>query len=159
MEKSGKTMSKHVATLLLSIIITISSVFMSTPLQADADKIKQKYKPSYGVQYKSVNNGVNVMEMDISDMFTEVQLGKPDPLDKLMTVKDRANTYSKSGNQIVVAINANFYDINKKRPVHIISSENRRVYSGYYRADRPVVTSPLAFKIDSKCKGMIGDFV
>src|SRR5699024_3110862 len=85
------------------------------------------------------------MEMDISDMFTEVQLGKPDPLDKLMTVKDRANTYSKSGNQIVGAINANFYEMNKKRPVHLISEENRLVYAGYISADSPFVRSPLAF--------------
>src|SRR5690625_435335 len=158
MGKSGKTVSKHVATLLLSIIFTISSVFMSTPLQADAGKIKPKYKPSYGVQYKSDNNGVNVMEMDISDMFTEVQLGKPDPLDKLMTVKDRANTYSTFGNQIVGAINANFYEMNKKRPVHLISEENRLVYAGYISADSPFVRSPLAFGIDSKGKGLIGSF-
>src|SRR5699024_2171506 len=147
-----KTMSKHVATLLLSIILAISSVFMSTPLQADAAKIKPKYKPSYGVQYKSDNNGVNVMEMDISDMFTEVQLGKPDPLNKLMTVKERANTYSKSGNQIVGGINATFYEMNKKRPVHIISEENRLVYDGYISADSTFVRSPLAFGIDSKSK-------
>src|SRR5699024_4853083 len=102
--------------------------------------------------------GINVMEMDVSDAFTEVQLGKPDPLDKLMTVKNRANTYDKSGNKIVGAINANFYSMNKKRPVHLISDDNRLVYNGFINKNSAFVTSTLAFGIDSKGKGLISGF-
>lgn len=162
MHCSNKNIRKRLTTVVLTVILALSSVFLATPLNADAAtyKVNTKYKPSYGVEYKKLDGDINVMEMDISDAFTEVQLGKPDPLDNLMTVKNRANSYNKSGNQIIGAINANFYEMSKHRPVHLISENNRLLYNGYINAGSAwtFVTSPLAFGIDSSGKGLISDY-
>src|SRR5699024_11455824 len=79
----------------LSIILFISSIMLTTSVTADAaTKVNEKYSPSYGIEYKNVDytkgsakGRVNVMEMDVSDVFTEVQLGKAEPLDNLATVR------------------------------------------------------------------------
>src|SRR5699024_10475474 len=116
MECSEKRIGKNVITLFLSIILLTSSIFLSTPVTADAaTKVNEKYSPSYGIEYKNVDytkgsakGRVNVMEMDVSDVFTEVQLGKAEPLDNLATVRSRANTYHTKNNKIIVPINTNF---------------------------------------------------
>src|SRR5699024_12508641 len=125
MKCSVKHKRKHVFTLFLSIILFTSSIFLSTSVTADAaTKVNEKYNPSYGIEYKNVDytkgstkGRVDIMEMDVSDVFTEVQLGKAEPLDNLATVRSRANTYHTKENKIMGAINANFYHVQERRPV------------------------------------------
>lgn len=154
---------KNIITFLIAFVMLIGSIILSVPTYADAaTKVNQKYNPSYGVQYKNINynnRDVNVMEMDVADAFTEVQLGKAEPLDNLMTVRKRANTYSKSGNKIVGAVNANFYQVAERRPVHLISEDNRLVYAGYINKDpNTYVNEPIAFGMDSQGKGLIDHY-
>lgn len=163
-----KKLHKNQVVIVLSMILLMSSTLLSAPMTAEASaKVNQQYKPSYGVHYKNLNYSigsktekVNVMEMDVADAFTEVQLGKPDPLDNLTTVLNRAKSYNKKGNQIVGAINANFYHGSERRPVHLISEENRLVYAGYINEDNKntYVNEPIAFGIDAEGKGLIDHY-
>lgn len=140
---------------------------LTAPIHTDAaSKIQKQSKLSYGVDYKKLDytdgktkGGVDVMEVNVSDQFTDVQLGKADPLDKLATVRKRADFYNKKSNQIVGAVNANFFLATKgkvPRPVHLISEENRLVYAGYVNKDKnQYVNEPIAFGMDKAGNGLI----
>lgn len=150
------------AAILLSVGLLGASLVSPIHTEAAA-KVQHSSQLSYGVNYKKINYtekavkaGVDVMEIDVSDIFTEVQLGKAEPLDNLTTVRNRANAYHKKNNNIVGAINANFYKAKEKRPVHLISEDNRLVYAGYVNDDKNTyVNEPIAFGIDKDGKGLI----
>src|SRR5699024_6556106 len=96
---------KKYATVFLVAILLVSLV---VPLQIEASsKVKQRAKLSHGVNYekldyskKNSKGTVDKIEIDVSDQFTEVQLGRAEPLDNLATVRKRANTYHKKNNNI-----------------------------------------------------------
>ncbi|WLV24422.1 phosphodiester glycosidase family protein [Aciduricibacillus chroicocephali] len=158
---------------------TITAVFLSavllgtglaTPIQIKAEsKVKTQSKLSYGVDYKNIDYtagstkaGVDVMEVNISDPYTAVQLGRANPLDKLATVRARATSYNQKYNQIIGAINANFFLATQgkvTRPVHLISEDNRLVYAGYVNTDKnQYVNEPIAFGINQAGKGLIDHY-
>lgn len=159
----------HMVTVFLSIMLVFISILLSAPMNADAKKnVKEKSQLSHGVDYKKMNytkggakGRVNLMEMDVSDAFTEVQFGKPQPLDNLATVRDRANSYDKKYNQIIGAINANFWKVkpgwsDTTRPVHLISEDNRLVYAGYVnKGNNNLINEPIAFGMDKNGEGLI----
>jgi|GEM_PF-6464405 len=159
---------KQAAAVLLSAAL-IGTGFVAPIHTEAASNIKDRSKLSYGVDYKkltysegNIKAGIDVMEVNVSDAFTEVQLGKADPLDKLATVRARANSFNRSDNQIVGAVNANFFLATKgkvTRPVHLISEDNRLVYGGYINKDEnELVNKPMAFGIDQAGKGLIDPY-
>lgn len=152
------------------IVLGLIGATLVTPIHIEASsKVKKKTKLSYGVYYEKLNysmksskGGVDKLEIDLSDQFTEVQLGKAEPLDKLATVRTRANSYHKKNNNVVGAINANFYLAQRgkdTRPVHLISEANRLVYAGYVNDDKnKFINEPIAFGIDKNGKGLIDHY-
>lgn len=87
---------KSLFTFLLVTILMVSTIFITVPqvTKASSQKINSQSKLSEGVHYKninyndgSINNHVNVLEVNLSDQFTQVQLGKSNPLNKLESVR------------------------------------------------------------------------
>src|SRR5699024_9329075 len=85
--------------------------------------------------------------------------GKADPLDSLVTVRKRANTYHTKNNKVMGAINANFFHNQERRPVHLISEDNRLVYKGFVNeSENEFVNEPIAFGMDRNGKGLIDQY-
>src|SRR5690625_5133166 len=146
---NGLRLSLRMTSLVFMLVVLLIS-----PFEINA-KVKEKSKLSYGVQYEkldyrksSIRAGVDKLEIDVSDQFTEVQLGKPVPLDNLTTVRNRVKSYHKGTNNVVGAINANFYLAQKNkdtRPVHLISDANRLIYKGYVNEGKEnLINEPIA---------------
>lgn len=167
---NGNTFKKRKRTAAVFLSAALLGAGLVAPIHTEAaSKIQAQSKLSYGVDYKKLtytegkmNAGVDVMEVNISDAFTEVQLGKADPIDQLATVRARANSFNRTDNQIVGAVNANFFLATKgkvTRPVHLISEDNRLVYGGYVNKDvNQLVNQPIAFGIDQAGKGLIDPY-
>lgn len=143
---------------------------LATPVHTEAaSSVKKNSKLSYGVTYKkleysagAVKSGVDVTEINVADAFTKVQFGKANPLNQLAPVRTRAESFNQIGNNILSAVNSNFFLSEKgkdTRPVHLISEDNRLVYGGYVNNDKnQFVNEPIAFGIDKSGKGLIDHY-
>ncbi|MCG1027052.1 phosphodiester glycosidase family protein [Virgibacillus halodenitrificans] len=146
----------------LIFIINILIFFPSTSL-ASSQKVTKEFPPSVGVFYQKINyqagsvrNNVNALKINLSDPFTQVQLGIADPLNKLETLRNKAAQYNKPGNQVVGAINGGFFNVKDRIPVHLISKDNRLVMAGGVSKNTGTyVNKPISFGIDEDGKGLI----
>src|SRR5699024_3109841 len=112
-----------------------------------------------GVVYKQ-NKATRILEIDTTDPFTEVQLGRGGQLNHLTTVLNRAKSFDKSGNKIVGAINANFYQLAERIPSHLVAHHDRLIYKGHVWTNdaNQFVNKPIGFGVTKNGKASIGTY-
>ncbi|SDJ24167.1 phosphodiester glycosidase family protein [Salimicrobium halophilum] len=103
-------------------------------------------------------DAVQISTMDITDPFTEVHVGIPNPLDRLQRTSDHANSYIQPQRQVVSAMNGSFFNTDLL-PMYLISYKNRLVNAGIVASGRDqYVNEPIAFGIDRNGEGMIDHY-
>lgn len=148
------------------VLLLVSSIFMAIPetTHAASQTVNKQSKVSDGILYQNINykdgstqNRVNVLKVNLNDKFTEVQLGKADPMNKLETVRTKAAKYNKPGNRVLGAINGSFYNVDERIPVNLISENNRLVFAGVVHESNKntYVNEPIAFGVDANGKGIV----
>ncbi|MGD6842991.1 S-layer homology domain-containing protein [Bacillus infantis] len=120
-----------------------------------ATSINKQLQVSPGVNYKnikltnsSVTQTVNLLELNLADSYTSIEVGIPNPITKTATTTNAANANSSAGHRVVGAVNAGFFDMTSKMPLYLLSKDNRIINGGIIseKSDK-FVSEPIAFGV------------
>ncbi|MFD1929327.1 S-layer homology domain-containing protein [Sporosarcina siberiensis] len=122
-----------------------------TKLSPGVTHIHESYKTN------SVYQSVNLLNINLNDPFTKLEIGVPNPLYKLKTTSSFARENSHLGHRVIGATNAAFFGGNGS-PVNLIAENNvirnYGILGGNYESP---TQSPVAFGI-SKSGKAIADY-
>lgn len=81
-------------------------------------------------------------------------------MNKLETVRAKANSHNKPGNRVMGAVNASFYNLQNRIPVNLIAKDNELVFKGVVHTKNKdtYVNEPIAFGINADGKAMIDHY-
>jgi hypothetical protein len=125
--------------------------------------MKEQYQVSSGVVYgktayqTSSNQSMNILDINLADPFTKVEVGIPSPLNKLMTTTSRANLARNDGNRVVGAMNGSFFE--SRMPMYLIAKDNALYNAGIIsEGTDKYVNQPTAFGVTADGKAEIDYF-
>jgi hypothetical protein len=126
--------------------------------------IQEQIQVSPGVVYgktayqtEGVNQSINILDINLADPFTKVELGIPNPINKLMTTTAQANLPRSDGNRVVGAINGSFFE--SRMPMYLIAKENAIYNAGIISAGKDkYVNEPIGFGVTADGKSEIDYF-
>ncbi|HWO77554.1 MAG TPA: S-layer homology domain-containing protein [Bacillus sp. (in: firmicutes)] len=102
---------------------------------------------------------INILEVDLSDPYTELELSVPDQLGDRYTTTNHANRNSFEGHRAVGAINGSFFDMSSGLPMYLIAKNNQIINSGIIAiGDHNYVNEPTAFGVTADGKALIDHF-
>lgn len=128
--------------------------------------VVEQFQVSPGVKYQknqevinSYNQQVRVMEVNMNDSYTQLDLSFPNPLNSLMTTSKQAKLNTTDKHRVVGAVNGSFFDMSAKIPMYLISYNNRLINSGIIASGKDqYVNQPIAFGIDKLGNPLIDTF-
>lgn len=160
-----KRLNRNMIAILLSILLVFqtlgSTAFAfgtklseeSTKISPGVTYIEQKYNGSY-------HRAVNLLNIDLNDPFTSLEVSLPNPLTAVTTVSNRAVQNNSEGHFVVGATNGGFFDMSGKMPVNLIAMDNKLINVGVAGLKGP--TSPtnakIAFGMNSSGKAVIDNY-
>ena len=123
----------------------------------------------------NVNRFVNILDINLSNPYTSIELGLPNPINRLTRTSVLAQNNSYEGHRVVVAINAAYFNSNgypstlialnneilnfgamgttyespTQKPVAFGISKNGTAIAGYYTTNFTYEVNGQTFKIDS----------
>jgi hypothetical protein len=125
--------------------------------------VTEQTQVSQGVVYSkstyqtSSNQSMNILDINLADPFTKVEVGIPSPLNKLMTTTARANLPRTDGNRVVGAMNGSFFE--SRMPMYLIAKDNALYNAGIISAGSDkYVSEPIAFGVTADGKGEIDHY-
>ncbi|KAB2336772.1 hypothetical protein F7731_10495 [Cytobacillus depressus] len=148
------------------VALVLSLLFFSIPQSSTFAETIQQYPVSSGVQYKnnkeiinSYQQNINLLEINLLDPNTQLNLSFPTPLNSLATTSNQAKQSYYAGHKVVGAINGSFFDMTTKVPMYLIAYNNQIVNIGLTEFEREhYVNQPAAFGITSTGKGLIDEY-
>ncbi|MFY3791588.1 S-layer homology domain-containing protein [Ureibacillus sp. MALMAid1270] len=109
-------------------------------------------------QSGSVKEFVNVLDVKLSNTYTNLELGLPNPINSLKTTSVRAKENSFDGHQVVGAVNASFF-MSDGQPSNLLAINNEIINYGILGTNTESPTqSPVAFGISSTGKAIADYF-
>ncbi|WP_458411831.1 S-layer homology domain-containing protein [Schinkia sp. CFF1] len=157
-----KHLKRNVSAFLLSTVLVFQSFgsaafAFGTKLSDESTKIspgvtytEQKYNGGY-------NRAVNLLNIDLNDPYTSLEVSIPNPLTAVGTVSNRATQNNYEGHFVVGATNAGFFDMAGKAPVNLIAMDNKLINIGVSGLKGPTspTNEPIAFGINRNGKAVI----
>lgn len=148
---------------LLVVLLTASVFSWSKPASA-ATTGNQQFKVSAGVSYQdnrlstsTSKQAARVIKVNLKDPYTDIEVGIPNPLNKLSKVTTRALSNSKPGHQVVGAVNGSFFGPTGL-PVYLIANNNQLVNAGKLPIGKTeYANEPIAFGLKDG-KGIIDHY-
>ncbi|HHY74218.1 MAG TPA: hypothetical protein GX497_13545 [Bacillus bacterium] len=155
-------LKRNTIAILLSILLVFqsfgSTVFAfgtkigeeSTQVSPGVTYTEQKYNGSY-------ERAVNLLNIDLNDPFTSLEVSLPNPLTAVTTVSNRAVQNNYEGHFVIGAANAGFFDMAGKMPVNLIAENNKLINIGIAGTKGPTspTNEPIAFGINRYGKAVI----
>ncbi|MDX8363798.1 S-layer homology domain-containing protein [Cytobacillus sp. IB215665] len=163
-------MRKIVTSITVLVLILQMFSFSLVAQKASAESYSQnlldQFQVSPGVTYKnmklqssSTTQVANVLDIQLSDPFTSIEVGIPSPLDKLTTVSSSAKANSSNEHQVVGAINGSFYHTSNGLPAYLIAKDNQIYNGGTIASGREnYVNEAIAFGILSNGQASIDHY-
>jgi hypothetical protein len=149
----------------LSFVLCLQASFFMGNNEALA-AVTEQFQVSTGVKYKqndevinSRNQSIRVMEVNLADPFTRLDLRIPRPLNSLATTSGYVRVDHKEGNRVVGAINGQLFNFSNRMTDYLISYNNILVNAGGIPSgEDQYVNEPIAFGIDSQGKALVDTF-
>lgn len=111
--------------------------------------IEQKYQAS------STNQVVNILDVNLNNTYTELELGLPNPQNSLKTTSSLAKLYNTVGHRVVGAVNASYF-LGNGVPANLLAQNNEIINYGILGEGTESPTqNPIAFGISKSGKAMI----
>ncbi len=106
-----------------------------------------------------LDESTRIMQVDVNNPTTTIQLNYPEPFPSLGTVTSQAKNVSEPGNRVVGSINGSFYHMNTGMPAYLIS-ENQSLFNLGAISASPgdYMSVPTAFGMTNDGKGVIGKY-
>lgn len=145
-------MCVHPSKKFLTSLVTAALV-VTLPVSSLA-AVTEQYKLSQGTEYQKRADSVsgrpvqvNIVTSDLSDSFTKVDVGFPNPLTTLQRPTVQANNLTGPGQQVTGVINGSFFG-QDRLPMYLISYRNRLMNAGIIASGRDqYVNEPWAFGV------------
>lgn len=153
-------------------IMIVSVIFLqlfSSPFQAEAadfsNKVNEQRKEispqvihiQQSFTSGNINEFVNVLDVNLNNPYTKLELGIPNPLNSLKTVSSYTKENSVAGHRVVGAINASFF-LGNGQPANLLAQNNEIINYGILGENTESPTqNPVAFGI-SKTGQAIADY-
>ncbi|SDH18527.1 Ig-like domain (group 2) [Alteribacillus persepolensis] len=136
-----------------------TSLFVAAAHTAGASS----FQVSPGVTYESdAAHGANVLTVDITENYSELDIGVPEPLNQLQTTSEQSRNATREGHRVVGAINASFFDMgagSTQLPFSIITKNNEIISFGRVSEGREHYRSePIVFGETRDGKVAIGEY-
>jgi hypothetical protein len=151
---------------LLKVAVTAAMLFGAIPGKSSMAEgpypgtMNSQFQVSPGVVYGNTtyqtnnNQSMNILDINLADPFTKVEVGIPSPLNKLMTTTSRANLPRTDSNRVVGAINGSFFE--SRMPMYLIAKDNALYNGGIISTGTDkYVNEPTAFGITADGKAEI----
>ncbi|MDX8343184.1 phosphodiester glycosidase family protein [Rossellomorea sp. YZS02] len=155
--------SKHKLITSFVVLLLFLQLF-STSSALAATNIVEQFKASSGIWYKDTritstsDQAIKSLEMNLSDPYTKVEVGVPNPLNQLSRTTSQAIAHTTEQHQVVGAVNGSFFN-QDRLPMYLISYHNKLVNAGIIATgEDQYVNEPIAFGIDNQGKGKIGHY-
>ncbi|MCA0971548.1 phosphodiester glycosidase family protein [Halobacillus litoralis] len=124
------------------------------------------FQPAPTVTYKkqqqnsgSIEQMADVMEIDVSEQNTTVQLGLPTPYPRLGTLSSQAQAVSGEGNRVVGGINGSFFHFLTQKPAYMVSKGQRIITMGAVsQQSNDFMYTPAAFGMNENGDAMTGTY-
>ena len=127
-------------------------VFPTTSLAAMTDQQKISGGVDYQFNQETISSNPQAIRMltaNLNDPYTTIDVGIPNPLNRLAITSAQANAYTGPGKQVAGAINGSFFS-QDLLPMYLISYRNKLVNAGIIATgEDQYVNEPLAFGIDA----------
>lgn len=115
--------------------------------------IKEQFQVSSGVTYSNAayqnaggNQSINILDINTTDPYTKLEVGIPNPINKLMTTTSRANLPRTDGNRVVGAVNGSFFE--NRVPMYLIAKDNALYNAGIVSdGTDKYVNEPITFGV------------
>ncbi|WP_175428339.1 S-layer homology domain-containing protein [Bacillus solimangrovi] len=151
------------SSLLVLSMFTTGTAFAS-PFSSVVSENETKVSP--GVTWKStVYEGegdiekVHMLDVNLDDPNTTLEVGIPNPFDSLEIVTEQAKQNSLEGHHVVGAVNAGFFDPKTRLPISLFIKDNQIYNFGLYELDANSPTNAsVAFGIDKDGSAQIDQF-
>lgn len=145
-------MCVHPSKKFLTSLVT-AAIVVTLPVSSLA-AVTDQYKLSQGTEYQKRADTVsgrpvqvNIVTSDLSDPFTKVDVGFPNPLTTLQRPTVQANNLTGPGQQVTGVINGSFFG-QDRLPMYLISYRNRLMNAGIIASGRDqYVNEPWAFGV------------
>ncbi|WP_343796163.1 phosphodiester glycosidase family protein [Bacillus carboniphilus] len=149
---------------LVIFVMLLSTILVGNVPQAEANANKITIGPGITYQNQTIvkqdkKQSINVVEVDLANQFTELELSVPEKLGERDTTTVQANKNSYEGHRVVGAINGSFFDMSSGLPMYLIAQDNKIINSGFIASGKSnYVSEPIAFGIDANGKAKIDLF-
>ncbi|MFS1517132.1 S-layer homology domain-containing protein [Bacillus sp. SCS-151] len=162
-----KTIVSLITSLVLIIqMLSFSMITESVRAESYSQDLLDQFQVSPGVTYKntklqssSTTQVANVLDIQLNDPFTSIEVGIPSPLNKLTTVSSSAKANSSAEHHVVGAINGSFYHTSNGLPVYMIAKDNQIYNGGMIASGRDqYVNEAIAFGILSNGQAEIDHY-
>lgn len=151
----NKKVFAYLTTCVLLLLLPTQSVLAATqfPVSSGVKYIEKNEKVG------SYQQSVRLLEVNLADQYTKMQVSYPNPLNAVSTTTKQAKSMHTSENRVVGAINGSFFDLSTKDPMYLISTNNKLVNVGLttFEAEH-YVNQPAAFGIDKNGKALIDTY-
>ncbi len=101
----------------------------------------------------------NILDIDTTSPYISVDIGIPNPLTSLDTVRTQASRLTQNNHHMVGAVNASFFHFNTALPAYLVAKDNRVSTFGVISTGmHEYMSIPSAFGVDSSGKPLISTF-
>ncbi|MFC3886502.1 S-layer homology domain-containing protein [Bacillus songklensis] len=158
---------KPLLALVLGFQVVASGMHATTAeaIEVSSGTVNERIQVTPGVTYKDIRHGgstpqaVRVLEMNLADPYTKVEVGVPDPLTKRATVTSQAKADTSPGHSVVGAVNAGFFHFDNNLPAYLLAVNNTIMNLGVISSGFDEYMSvPTAFGMASDGKPLIDQF-
>lgn len=102
----------------------------------------------------SIRQFVNILDIDLKNPNTKIEMGIPNPINSLRTTTNLAKANNAEGHRVVGAINAAFF-LSNRMPANLLAQNNEIINYGILGATTESPTqNPVAFGISSTGKAI-----
>jgi hypothetical protein len=156
---------------LLALMLGFQAAVVSLPaahvqaIEVSSGTVNERTQVTPGVTYKDIRHGgstpqsVRVLEMNLADPYTKVEVGVPDPLSKRATVTSQAKADTRAGHAVVGAVNAGFFHFDSSLPAYLLAVDNTIMNLGVISSGFDEYMSvPTAFGVAADGKPQIDQF-
>ncbi|RHW40191.1 hypothetical protein D1B33_03685 [Lysinibacillus yapensis] len=151
-----------------SFILLQFSFHFSTASASDFNNkvAEEKLEVSPGVthlerkyQSSTTKQVVNVLDVNLSNTYTELELGLPNPMNSLRTTSSLAKSYSTLGHRVVGAVNASYF-LGNGVPANLLAQNNEIINYGILGEGTESPTqNPIAFGISKTGNAIIDSYI
>ncbi|RUL49821.1 S-layer homology domain-containing protein [Lysinibacillus antri] len=153
--------------MMIMVVIMVQFVFNTSFAQASVfdtkiSEVKTVVSPNVthikrNYQSGSIKEAVHVLDVNLQDTYTSLEIGFPKPLKSLKTTSSLAKEYSYEGHRVVGAVNAAYF-LGTGAPANLLAQNNEIINYGILGVSTESPTQkPVAFGI-SKTGKAIADY-